>query len=136
MKRPTLSLFVYLLLVFASGAVVGVLGQRFYSVRTAAPQRPPRKSAEEYRRHLMDEMRTRLKLRPEQEQGVNAVLDVTREQWRQLDEQGKALREKLQQDHAKRMHAILDADQSVEYDKMRKERDERRKQHAPPPPGR
>ncbi len=63
MKRSLVPL--YVLLVFLSGIMVGVVSYRLYSAKsvTATPPNPqPKVKPEEWRKHVVEEMRTRLAL--------------------------------------------------------------------------
>jgi len=124
MRRTRLSVVVYLLLVFLSGAAVGAVGHWYFKKDGALPPRP---SPEEFRRRFMEEMRTRLKLSDEQARQIEAILDETRERWR-------AQMHALQEEQTSRINALLNDEQRAEYEKMRREREERRKRgHKPPP---
>jgi len=118
MKRSKLSVALYLLLVFASGVVVGALGHRLYVRENVAPR--PRPSPEEFRRRYMEDMRARLKLSEEQVKQIDAILDETRDRYR-------AQMKVMQEEQSMRIRAVLSAEQRSEYDKMRQEREERRK---------
>lgn len=131
MSRSRLSVSLYLLLVFLSGALVGALGYRAY-VRDGAPPRP-RPSPEEFRRRYMEDMRSRLKLSQEQVKRIDAILDETRDRYR-------AQMRAMQEEQSARIRAVLDPAQQKEYEKMRQEREERRKRAhkqgpGPEPPG-
>lgn len=118
MKRSRLSVALYLLVVFLSGAVVGALAHRLYVGERAAPR--PRPSPEEYRRRYMEEMRSRLKLSDEQVKQIDAILDETRDRYR-------AQMRAIQEEQSARIMAVLNPEQRSEYQKMRQEREERRK---------
>lgn len=118
MKRSKLSVVLYLLLVFLSGAVVGALAHRLYVREDVAPR--PRPSPEEFRRRYMEEMRARLKLSDEQVKQIDIILDETRDRYRT---QMRA----IQEEQSARIRAVLNPDQRSEYEKMRQEREERRK---------
>jgi len=127
MRRSRLAVAFYLLLVFLSGAVVGALGYRYYA-RTQGPAARPRPNPEEYRRRYMEEMRSRLKLNDEQARQIDAILDEMRERY-------KAQMHSMQQEQSARIRAVLDPAQQREYEKMRREREERRKwAHTGAPP--
>lgn len=126
MRRSNLALALSLLVVFASGVVVGVVGDRYLrgTGRTVKATRSP----EEYRRAYVEEMNRRLKLTPEQLEGLNRILDETREQFRQLREKQRPEIKALQDAQTARINALLTPEQQEEYARMRKEREERRKQ--------
>ena len=124
MTRSKLSVALYLLLVFLSGVVVGVLGHSYFAKESTAPPRRP--SPEEFRRRYMEEMRQRLKLSDEQARQIESILDDTRERWR-------AQMHAIQEEQTSRIRALLNEEQRAEYEKMRREREEHRKRgHQPP----
>jgi cytidylate kinase len=120
MKPGKSSVAIYLLLVFLSGAVVGGLTYRFYTLQAVRADRPAR-SSDEYRRTYVEEMRARLNLTEPQIQKLNEILDETRNRYRQM-------RASVQQDHVERIRAILDETQRSEYEKMRQEREKHRQE--------
>jgi hypothetical protein len=126
MKRSSLTLALSLLVVFASGIVVGVVGDRYLWGARQTVQKAPR-TPEEYRRAYVAEMNKRLKLTPEQLEKLNAILDETREQFRLLREKQRPEMRALQEAQTEKINAILDAAQREEYARMRKEREEKRK---------
>jgi|DewCreStandDraft_4_1066084.scaffolds.fasta_scaffold96242_3 hypothetical protein len=126
MKRSNLTVALSLLIVFASGVVVGVVGDRYFTGRQQMAQKTPR-TPEEYRRAYVEEMTRRLKLTPEQLEKLNVILDETREQFRQLREKQRPEFRALQEAQTEKINAILDDQQREEYARMRKEREEKRK---------
>lgn len=127
MTRSRLSVALYLLLVFLSGAVVGFVAYRSY-LRAQTPPPRPRPSPEEYRRRYMEEMRARLKLTEEQARQIDAILDEMRDRYR-------AQMRALQEEQTTRIKAILNPEQQREYEKMRQEREERRRRAHKAGPG-
>ncbi len=138
MKRS--SLIVALLLVFLSGVVVGAVGYRLYTTEpAAATERRP--SPEEYRRRYVEMMKTRLHLNEEQLARLNAILDETRERFKQYEEKSRAEKQAIRDQHVAKINAMLTEEQRAEYAKIREEREARRRQmekerHAPRGPGR
>jgi Spy/CpxP family protein refolding chaperone len=133
MKRSTLILA--LTLVFLSGIVVGAVGYRLYTAEpAAATERRP--SPEEFRQRYVGMMKTRLNLSEDQLGRLNAILDETREAFRQLEEKSRTEKQALRDRQVEKINAILDETQRIEYEQIRKEREERRKQmeklHGPP----
>ncbi|MGB9604381.1 MAG: hypothetical protein ACP5U2_13910 [Bryobacteraceae bacterium] len=126
MRRSRFAVAIYLLLVFASGVAVGVIGHRFFE-KEVKPPPPARPNPEEFRRRYMEEMRNRLKLTDEQARQIEAILDETRDRYR-------AQTRALQEEQTARIRALLSDQQRAEYEKMRQEREERRKKgHGPSP---
>ena len=131
MKRSNLHLAVYVLLVFLSGAVVGALGHRLYSTSVVRAKRGP----DEYRRHYVEEMRSRLKLREEQVNRLNAVLDATRARYRIMREKSAPEMKAIQDEQVTRIDEFLNPAQREEYARMRQEREERMKRFKDKPGG-
>jgi hypothetical protein len=125
MRKSNLILALSLLVVFASGVVVGVVGDRYLGGSNRAARAP--RSPEEYRRAYVEEMNRRLKLTPDQLADLNRILDETREQFRQLREKQRPEVKALQDAQTAKINAILTPEQQEEYARMRKEREEKRK---------
>jgi hypothetical protein len=126
MKRSNFTIAFYLLLVFAGGVAVGGFGHRLYTVKTVTAT-TNRKTPDDYRRAYMMEMKQRLRLSDSQAVSVEMVLDSTRDQYKAFRERTKPEMEKIQSDQTTRIRGILSDEQMREYDKMRAERDAKRK---------
>jgi len=134
--RP--SVVIYLSLVFLSGAVVGALAYRYYTVRSAPPEGRWR-SPEEMRRGYVEELRTRLKLREDQTRQLTEILDATDDRYRELRKKWGPEVKAVYESQTERIRAMLDPAQWAEYEKMRQDREQRmrreRGHRRPPPPG-
>jgi hypothetical protein len=119
MISPNSRLALYAVLIFVSGAALGAIGHQYF---TPAPA-----SANQYRSQYMQEMKTRLKLSPEQARQVETILDETRAKYRELRERHRPEMQAIQEDQTSRVNAMLSAEQQAEYALLRKEREERRK---------
>jgi hypothetical protein len=121
-----------MLAVFVSGAVVGGLGHRLYTVRTvdAAPQR---RSPAEFRRQYINDMRGRLQLDEGQAAKLEEVLDRTRTRFREFNEKHKPELSEIQDTQVREIQAFLRPDQQSRYHEYRRERELKRqareKQH-------
>ena len=125
MRPFRLSALIYLTLVFLSGVVVGVLGYRFYTVQTVtARNRPP--NPEEMRRQYVEDLRTRLNLRPDQLQRLTEILEATGKRFHEMRKKWAPEMRAIQEDQANSIRAMLDEAQRAEYEKMRAERERRR----------
>jgi len=125
MRPFRLSALIYLTLVFLSGVVVGVLGYRFYTVQTVtARNRPP--NPEEMRRQYVEDLRTRLNLRPDQLQRLTEILEATGKRFHEMRKKWAPEMRAIQEDQANSIRAMLDEGQRAEYEKMRQERERRR----------
>jgi hypothetical protein len=135
--RPTnFSATIYLLLVFISGVVVGGLGLGFYNQHSAGAKSNPC-TPDAVRRRVVDELKSRLNLNPDQVQKVNSILDQTRVRYHSLREKYKPEVQAIQADQVNNIRAILDDKQRGEYEKMRQEREHERKsgeRHEKHPP--
>lgn len=132
MRKVDLTVGLSLVAVFASGAAVGAYGHRFYTARTViAKVEKPRTSPEEYRRHWMNEMRSRLNLSEDQVAQLNVILDDAREQWRQFRARTKPESDAIYNSQVEKTRAILTPVQRAEYEEMRKEREMRRAKGRP-----
>ena len=113
MRRSNLATLLYLLVVFASGAVVGAFANRLYmakavSATVAAPSR-----AELGKQYIKD-MRTRLHLSDAQVAELQQIMDATGQR---MHEMHKAIKD----EHIQKVVAMLDDGQRTEYAKMRQE---------------
>jgi hypothetical protein len=133
MKKSGLIVAAYLMLTFASGVAVGGFGFWLYSSRpvNAGERRP---SPEEYRAKYIEEYRTRLKLSEDQVQRLTAILDATRVLFRQIYDKNRPEYEAVHQHQVEQIRAMLTEDQRVEYEKIRAEREKKRKGGKGPGP--
>lgn len=125
MSRSKFVIGIYVAVVFVSGVLVGGFGHRLYtasSVRANVTRNP-----EEYRKRYLDEMRARLKLSQDQVQKLNAILDSTRNEFREFRERHKDEYRTIQDGQVKKINDLLTPQQQAEYHKMRDERDKQSK---------
>jgi DNA anti-recombination protein RmuC len=123
MRVPRLNIALYVALVFLSGIVVGVFGDRLYTVKTVNARPTP----DEWRKRLVLEMQSRLKLRPDQVSRLNTVLDETRTRVHEVHEKSRPEMEAIRQRQTEQIRAMLDEGQRAEYEKMRTEREQKAK---------
>jgi hypothetical protein len=121
MRRSNFATLVYLLVVFASGVVVGGFANRLYMTKSAGPavKAPPTRA--EIRAQYLKDMRSRLHLTDTQLVQLNQIMDATGQQ---LHEMHKT----IDSEHVQKVVAMLDDSQKTEYAKMRTERDQLRAQ--------
>ena len=148
MKPFKVSLIAQLLLIFVSGSVVGALGYRLYNLRTAVPdiqtrRRPAPPDPKQFRKMVLDEMTSRLKLRADQVQKLDVIYDDTDRRFHEVWVQAEAERKKtvepardaIRKDQLAQIERILDAGQVKEYHKMLEERQqqmEKMRRERPP----
>jgi hypothetical protein len=129
MKKPSWSVAAYLVLVFASGVLVGGFGHRLYStssvIATSPAERQPNRP-EDFRKKYVAEMQSRLQLNSSQLEQLNGILDVTRERYRELRERTRPEMKQIQQEQVEKIQAILNPGQQQEYAKFREERERER----------
>ncbi len=135
MKRSATWTALYLLLVFLSGVLVGVVGFGIYTARVVRPANATNR--DEMLKRYREELRGRLNLRADQVQQMDAILDQTHERFRQLREKWRPEVRGIMDEQTERLRAMLDDQQKAEYDRMRQERErERQRQHPDAPPSR
>ena len=127
MKR-SLTVPLYVLLVFLSGAMFGAVGYRLYNARSVSAVQP--KSPEEWRRRVVEDMRGRLKLSDEQVSKLQSAFDNTRQKFQEYDQRSKAERKAIIEDQHQIIRSFLTEPQQVEYQKYLQERQAKRRSEA------
>jgi hypothetical protein len=130
MPKSKLSAFLTLLLVFASGAVLGAVAHRLYVVNTVmsgvgAPKRP---SPEDFRKRQVNEMRDRVKMDDAQIAKYNEILDQTKNRFDENHDRYNAATRAILDEQRNRVRAILRPEQAPLYDQMIADHDAARKQ--------
>jgi len=121
MRRSNLATLLYLAIVFASGAVVGGFAVRLYLANSvsAIVQNPPRVNHAELRRQYIQEMQNRLHLSADQVTQLQQICDATSQHMHEMHKS-------IDDEHVRKVDAILNDSQKAEYAKMRDEREKRR----------
>lgn len=114
-------MLLYVALIFGSGVLLGVFGNRLYTVNSVAATGP--KNPEEWRKLYMTEMRERLHLRQDQVTQLNGILDETRSRFHEIHEKYRPEMEAMKQQQTDKIRAILDEKQRPEYEKLHAERE-------------
>jgi hypothetical protein len=83
----------------------------------------------------MDELQSRLALRPDQIQKLDVILEQTHQRFKGLREKYRPEVKIIQEEQASSVRSILDPQQVVEYEKMRQERERQHQQKHGHPPG-
>jgi hypothetical protein len=125
MKRVT-AVF-YVVLVFLSGAVVGIFGYRLYTARTVSASvnaNAPRPA--DYRKQYVEDITSRLHLSPEQVTQLGTILDETRNRFHEEHDRSKQQLAQIHDDQVQKIHELLTPAQVPEYDKFRAEREKAR----------
>ena len=130
MPKTRWSAFLSLMLVFLSGALVGGFATRLMTVNSvisgppAATRRP---DPEEVRKHLVTEMKSRVKLDDQQVAQLQQIFDQTRESFDKFNEKRNAEARSLRDSQTERIKGMLRADQLPLYDQLRAEHEQERK---------
>jgi hypothetical protein len=119
MRRSNIATLVYLLVVFASGAVVGGFANRLYMAKTVSATVSATPSRAELNKQYIQDMRTRLHLTDAQIAELKQIMDAT-------DQRMHDMHKTIKDEHIRRVVALLDQSQQAEYAKMRAEREKRR----------
>ena len=131
MKLSRLTIALYVGLIFASGAVLGVFGHSLYAVSTVKSNPTP----EALRTKRLAEMQARLKLSDEQFGKINSIMDETRARYHEVRERYRPELDALENSQRDKVRSILSDDQRAEYEKMLKEREQQQKQNGGRGPG-
>jgi hypothetical protein len=127
MPRTRISIAIYLVLVFASGMMVGLVSYRLYATKTASANNSPGMS--EFRKRYLDGMRTKVGASETQIVQITRELDATKQRFDALAAEEQPLHDKIQQEHIDNIKGLLNDRQKIAYDNWRAER-ERAKQQA------
>jgi len=128
-SRKTIALYVGL--VFVSGAVLGVFGDRLYTVTTVTKAKNAKPSPEEFRRGYLGFMQKRLNLTEPQLTKLGLILDETRARMNEVHERTVPEQQEIQKTQSDKIRALLTPAQQSEYDVVVKERRERMKKGGP-----
>jgi hypothetical protein len=123
MPKYKLSAVLSLLVVFLSGSVLGAVAYRLYAVNYAPPVGAARKqmSPDEFRKHMVDEYRTKVNMDDQQVAALQRILDETRAAGHKLRERMNAEGEAIQNGQVDKINAILREDQRPAYAALRAE---------------
>jgi hypothetical protein len=123
MPRSRNSAILYLILVFASGILVGVVSNRLYmTTSVSSASVPPTRTADQVRQSYLSEMRAKVGVNDQQLSAVNGILDQTKRKYDDLHKKEKPLRDQIQQEQVDSISALLTPSQKTAYDNWRAER--------------
>jgi hypothetical protein len=123
MRRSNFTTLLYLLLVFASGIVVGGFAHRLYMMRSVSAASSPKTTQAHaaFREKYIQEMRTKLKLTDPQVAELQQIIEAT-------DHRLREMHKDIDNEHAQKIAAMLNDSQKAEYAKIREERERRRQE--------
>src|SRR5579863_6198612 len=130
LSRSRTTIALYLVLVFASGILVGVESHRMYATTsTARAKTDPPKNMGEFRRRYLDGMKTQVGVSDTQLAQINIILEDTKKKVNELAAAEKPLHDQILQEHVDQIKDLLSPQQKIAYDNWRAER-ERAKREA------
>ena len=128
MKLTKTTIALYIGLVFASGIVLGVFGDRLYTASAVNAKQVP-KNPEEFRKKMVAEWQTRLSLSEDQVLKLNIILDDTRSQFHEARQKMDPEMQAIRRSQQNRIREMLKPEQREEYEKMLVEREKREKEN-------
>lgn len=112
------------LAIFVLGCVTGAALDSAYRLRAAGPsRRPPREQRHD---HFFESLQKNLNLDERQSAQIRAVIDETRDGYRQLTTEVRPRYDSLRRDGRAKIRALLTPEQQQKFDQMTAERDARR----------
>jgi len=122
MPRTRVSVALYLVLVFGSGMLVGVVSHRLYVTTTVSATATPPRNMGELRQKYLADMRAAVGVNDRQLESVNRILDDSKRKFDELNASEKVLHDKIHQEMIDEVSALLTPQQKIAYEKWREER--------------
>lgn len=129
MKRPSWSIALYVLLIFASGVIAGVLGQRLVASRVVSADSAPR-TPDQWRAKYVAELGQRLNLQSDQQTKINQIMDVTRERYNEVRERNRPEMKRIQEEQVASIREVLTDGQKASYAQFLVEKEAEKKARA------
>jgi len=113
-----------LILVFASGILVGAVSHRLYVTTTVNASLVPTapRTLDEFHKRYFADMRTKVGVNDDQIAAVKRIFAETKQKFDDLNAQDKLLKDKIQQDQHNAISALLNPQQKAAFDAWRAER--------------
>ena len=122
MPRTRLSAILYLILVFASGILVGVVSTHLYAVKASVRSGSAPRTMAEFRSRYLAEMREKVGVTDDQSAAVSRILDETKTKFDDIRRAERPQRDRIQQEQIDSIRALLTDAQKPAYDAWRAER--------------
>jgi hypothetical protein len=119
LSRSRITIALYLVLVFASGILVGVESHRLYATTSTARANNSPQNMSEFRRRYLDGMKTQVGVNDTQLAQINTILEDTKKKVNELAALEKPLHDRIQQEHIDQIKDLLNPQQKVAYDNWR-----------------
>jgi hypothetical protein len=129
------SIALYVGLVFVCGGVLGVFGDRLYTVTTVTKAKNARPTPEEFRRSYLAVMQKRLGLNEQQVTSLGLILDDTRARMNEVNQRTIPEQKEIQKTQTEKIRALLTLAQQAEYEVLLKERRQKMKKGPRGGPG-
>lgn len=113
MRRNQWTAALFAVLLFAFGVAVGALGHRYLTASTVAAH-----TAEDFRHHYINEMRSKLKLTPDQVSRLETILDETKAKYKAVREQVHPEMMRIKDEQVSRVKSILQPEQIPIYEQL------------------
>ena len=121
------SIALYVGLVFVSGAVLGVFGDRLYTVTTVTKAKNAKLTPEEFRHGYIGFMQKRLGLTEPQVTKLGLIFDETRARMNEIHERAIPEQQEIQKAQTEKIREMLTPAQQSEFEVVRKEREKMKK---------
>ena len=123
MPRSRLTIALYLILVFASGILVGVVSHRLYATTSTASANNSPQTVTEFRRRYLEGMKKEVGASEAQLVEIGKILEDTKKKVDELAAAERPLHDKIQQDHIDQIKELLSPQQRVAYENWRAARE-------------
>src|SRR4051794_30819625 len=107
MPRTRTTVVLYLVLVFASGILVGIVSHRLYATNVSASANNNPQSMSEFRVRYLAGMREKVHASEAQIVEITKTLDETKDKYDALAAMERPLHGKIQQEHVDQIKALL-----------------------------
>lgn len=121
MKRNQWAAAFLSLLLFASGAVVGALGHRYYTSTIVQAH----STAEAFRSHYLNDMKTKVGVSDAQLRQIEAILDDTKAKYKVVRDEFRPQMVAIKNEQIARVKAILTPEQVPVYERLVSEHEKR-----------
>ena len=112
----------FAVVLFFSGAAVGVLGHRYYSAAVVSA-----KSSDDFRQRYVSEMQSSLKLSAAQSAELETILDETKAKYKAVRDSYHPEMVSIRNEQVERVKAMLTPQQVPAYEKLLADREQRAK---------
>lgn len=122
MPRTRLSAIFYLVLVFASGILVGVVSTRLYAVKASVPVTTAPRTMTELTNRYVAEIRQKVGVDDAQVAAITKILADTKKKFDDIRREERPQRDRIQQEQVDAIRAVLTDAQKPAYEAWRAQR--------------